>query len=108
PCRDPRRDTGIAQRAGSHGQGKFRPKSHTSVPVQSLLRIPSPRRDELMMEQTNLTTDDGFERFQKLLLAMRAGEELRAEDVSHVTGLDEPTCRSVLEGLVRAGLMTHE
>lgn len=50
---------------------------------------------------------DGFDRFQRILLAMQAGDELRASEASYVCGLSEEVCRSVLEGLARAGLMTH-
>jgi hypothetical protein len=49
----------------------------------------------------------GFDRFQNLLLAMRAGDELRASEAARLTGLSHDVCRSVLEGLQRAGLMTH-
>ncbi len=48
-----------------------------------------------------------FDRFQDLLLAMRAGDELRASEAARLTGLSNDVCRSVLEGLQRAGLMTH-
>jgi hypothetical protein len=48
-----------------------------------------------------------FDRFQDLLLAMRAGDELRASEASRLTGLSHDVCRSVLEGLQRAGLMVH-
>lgn len=49
--------------------------------------------------------NEGFERLQRLLLGMRAGDELRAADASSASGLSEDVCRSVLEGLERAGLM---
>ena len=48
-----------------------------------------------------------FDRFQDLLLAMRAGDELRASEAARLTGLSHDVCQSVLEGLQRAGLMTH-
>ena len=50
---------------------------------------------------------DGFDRLQRLLLAMRAGDELRASEAATVTGLTADVCRTVFEGLERAGLMTH-
>ena len=59
------------------------------------------------MEQSNHPLNDAFDRLQRLLLAMRAGDELAARDAARLTGLAEPTCRTVLEGLARAGLMTH-
>lgn len=59
------------------------------------------------MTNTEQSVSDGFDRFQRLLLAMRAGDELRASDASHVCGLSEEVCRNVLEGLERAGLMTR-
>ena len=51
---------------------------------------------------------DGFDRFQRLLFAMRAGDTVSASEASHVCGLSEDVCRTVFEGLVRVGLMTHE
>jgi DNA-binding IclR family transcriptional regulator len=52
--------------------------------------------------------NDAFDRLQQLLLAMHTGDELGPRDASRLTGLAEPTCRTVLEGLARAGLMAHE
>jgi DNA-binding IscR family transcriptional regulator len=43
-----------------------------------------------------------------MLLAMRAGDEICASDAAQLTGLSRDVCRSVLEGLKRAGLMTHQ
>lgn len=60
------------------------------------------------MAQTHQRVHDGFDRFQELLLAMRAGDELRASDAARLTGLSQDVCRSVLDGLKRAGLMTHQ
>jgi hypothetical protein len=51
--------------------------------------------------------NDGFGRFQRLLLAMHSGDDLRAADAATLTGLSEPICRTVLERLERAGLMTR-
>ena len=50
---------------------------------------------------------EGFDRLQRLLLDMRAGDELRASEASNACGLSPDVCRIVLEGLERAGLMTH-
>ena len=60
------------------------------------------------MDKMKESVQDGFDRFQRLLFAMRAGDELRPKDASHVCGLSEEVCRSVLEGLERAGMMTCE
>jgi hypothetical protein len=49
--------------------------------------------------------DEGFDRFQRMLLEMRAGDQVRASEASHACGLSEDICRTVLEGLERAGLM---
>ena len=58
------------------------------------------------MSEINHPLDDAFDRLQRLLLEMRAGDELALRDAARLTGLAEPTCRTVLEGLSRAGLMT--
>jgi len=60
------------------------------------------------MERMSLSVNEGFDRLQRLLLAMHAGDPLTATDAAQVTGLDEGMCRAVLEGLERAGLMAHE
>jgi hypothetical protein len=52
-------------------------------------------------------TNEGFDRLQDFLLAMNTGDEVRASEASHVSGLSEAVCRTVLEGLERAGLMAH-
>lgn len=59
------------------------------------------------MDSQRHNDSEGFDRLQRLLVAMRAGDELRASDASTVTGLSVGTCRAVLEGLERAGLMSH-
>jgi DNA-binding IclR family transcriptional regulator len=59
------------------------------------------------MSDTNQSLNDAFDRLQRLLLAMNAGDELASCDASRLTGLAEPTCRTVLEGLTRAGLMAQ-
>jgi DNA-binding IclR family transcriptional regulator len=60
------------------------------------------------MTHFNEPLNDAFDRLQRLLLAMRTGDELGPRDASRLTGLAEPTCRVVLEGLTRAGLMARE
>jgi len=59
------------------------------------------------MSKTNRPLDDAFDRFQRLLLQMRAGDELVLRDAARLTGLAEPTCRTVLEGLSKKGLMSR-
>jgi DNA-binding IclR family transcriptional regulator len=59
------------------------------------------------MEQIKPNTSAGFDRLERLLLAMRVGDEMRAAEAAHLTGLPEATCRAMLLGLERAGLMTH-
>jgi hypothetical protein len=53
------------------------------------------------------SVNEGFDRLQRLLLAMRAGDDLRAADAAVVTGLNDAICLAVLEGLERAGLMAR-
>jgi len=60
------------------------------------------------MELTALNANDGFDRLQRVLLAMQIGDDLRVSDAAQVSGLTEPVCLAVLEGLTRAGLMTNE
>jgi DNA-binding IclR family transcriptional regulator len=50
--------------------------------------------------------NDAFDRLQRLLLEMRTGDELALRDAARLSGLAEPTCRTVLEGLSKAGLMS--
>jgi len=59
------------------------------------------------MQNAHQRSHQGFDRVQELLLALRVGDELRASDAARMTGLSASTCRTVLEGLKRAGLMTH-
>jgi DNA-binding IclR family transcriptional regulator len=53
-------------------------------------------------------TSEGFERLQDLLVELRTGDEVCSSEVARASGLSEDTCRRVLEGLTRAGLMTDE
>jgi hypothetical protein len=52
--------------------------------------------------------DEGFERLQAMLLAMRAGDGVRIAEAVAVSGLSEGVCRKALEALARIGLMTCE
>jgi len=76
------------------------------------MRVAAPSRitwlSRIAMQHSHQTVHAGFDRFQELLLAMRVGDELRASDAARLTGLSHDVCRSVLEGLKRAGLMTHQ
>ena len=59
------------------------------------------------MDPISLSVDEGFDRLQRRLLAMRVGDNMRPGDVACETGLSTDVCRSVLLGLERAGLMTR-
>jgi len=58
------------------------------------------------MDPTSLSTNDRFDRLQALLLRLSVGDQVRPGDAARQTGLTEDTCRSILRGLERAGLMT--
>lgn len=60
------------------------------------------------MDETRQRVSEGFDRLQRLLLTMRTGDELRAEEAAAVTGLSAKVCQTVFEGLERAGLMAHQ
>jgi len=60
------------------------------------------------MDHITLSVNEGFDRLQRLLLAMNVGDTLRPFDAAEETGLTADVCRAVLQGLERAGLMTHE
>jgi DNA-binding IclR family transcriptional regulator len=59
------------------------------------------------MDGTAQRVNEGFDRLQVFLLAMHVGDEVRVADVADASGLSPETCRLVLAGLERAGLMTH-
>jgi hypothetical protein len=60
------------------------------------------------MSEKNESMNDAFDRLQRLLLSMRTGDQLATHEASRLTGLAETTCRTVLEGLTKAGLMSHD
>ena len=60
------------------------------------------------MELISLSANDGFDRLQRVLLAMQIGDDLCVNDAAQVSGLKEHVCLAVLEGLTRAGLMIDE
>jgi len=55
-----------------------------------------------------MTRNEAFDRLERHLLAMAIGDELWSTDAAKISGLDEDTCRAVLQGLTRAGLMAHD
>ena len=57
---------------------------------------------------TSPAHDEGFNRLERLLVAMRTGEQVNAVDAAQASGLSERVCRHVLLGLERAGLMAQE
>jgi hypothetical protein len=50
-------------------------------------------------------TDAGLDRLQDFLLAMEPGDEVSVVHAQQTSGLDASTCETVLEALLRAGLM---
>lgn len=60
------------------------------------------------MDATRFNDNDAFDRLERRLLAMRVGDTLHPMDAADETGLAPETCRAVLLGLERAGLMTRE
>lgn len=76
--------------------------------VAPLRGIQTETKAGLPMNETNAPIHDAFDRLQRLLLTMRTGDELGPRDAARLTGLAEGTCRSVLEGLARAGLMSSD
>lgn len=59
------------------------------------------------MEPRSVSVNEGFDRLQRLLLAMHVGDELRPREAADETGLSPELCRAVLLGLERAGLMSR-
>jgi hypothetical protein len=59
------------------------------------------------MDPTCLTANDGFDRLQRLLLSLKPGDDLTTTEAARISGLREPVCLAVFEGLERAGLMCH-
>jgi DNA-binding IclR family transcriptional regulator len=55
----------------------------------------------------SVSVNEGFDRLQRLLLAMHVGDEVGPMEVADETGLSAETCRAVLLGLERAGLMAR-
>jgi hypothetical protein len=57
---------------------------------------------------TSQMANEGFDRLQRLLLAMRTGDALRPAEASQLTGLTEQICTVALKRLTTAGLMSLE
>jgi hypothetical protein len=51
--------------------------------------------------------NEGFDRLERLLLNMRAGDDLTVHDAANATGLTTSVCQAVFERLERVGLMSH-
>lgn len=60
------------------------------------------------MSYLNVSVNEGFDRLQRLLVAMHSGDALLSSEAAQLSGLREQVCRAMLEGLTRAGLMSHE
>jgi hypothetical protein len=58
--------------------------------------------------QTKQSVQEGFDRLQRLLFDMLPGDDFRPKDAARICELSEDICRTVFEGLERAGMMTHE
>jgi hypothetical protein len=53
----------------------------------------------------SLVLDAGLDKLQDFLLGMAPGDELSVSRASEISGLDHKLCDSVLDALMRAGLM---
>jgi predicted DNA-binding transcriptional regulator YafY len=51
---------------------------------------------------------NGCQRLEALILALRAGDVVRAADLARASGLSERLCRRSLEALANVGLMSRE
>src|SRR3954466_11874234 len=59
------------------------------------------------MAPMSLSVNEGFDRLQRMLLAMGIGDQVRPGDASDESGLSPEICLAVLVGLERAGLMSR-
>ena len=71
------------------------------------VRCSFPRYPTFELPDMSTSVNEGFDRLQELLLAMRIGDEVRPGDASDETGLSPELCLAVLVGLERAGLMAR-
>lgn len=60
------------------------------------------------MSASNVRHDEAFDRLQNLLTRLSAGDRLSTAEAARQSGLNEDTCRTVLERLVHVGLMSCE
>ena len=60
------------------------------------------------MNASNVRHDEAFDRLQNILTRLSAGDRLSAAEAARQSGLNEGTCRTVLERLVHVGLMSSE
>jgi hypothetical protein len=97
---------GVGQVGKSFGNSPIS-RAEAAWPFPAFL-LPCPPARQAEMDHLKQSVHEGFGRFQRLLFAMHAGDAVRPSDASYLSGLSEDVCRSVLEGLVRVGLMTHE
>lgn len=61
-----------------------------------------------IMNYLDESVNEGVDRLQRLLLAMHNGDKVLPCEVAQFSGPREQLCRAVLEGLTRAGLMSHD
>jgi hypothetical protein len=59
------------------------------------------------MARNSSTQSEGFDRLQRLLLGLRAGDHLTVTDAASATGLSTKVCEQVLERLTHVGLMSR-
>lgn len=60
------------------------------------------------MDYLNTDTGEGFDRLQRVLVQMREGDAMMLSEAIRISGLPERICSGLLEGLARAGHMSHE
>jgi hypothetical protein len=65
--------------------------------------LPIGRRERTM--RRSFVVDAGLDKLQDLLLAMEEGDQVSVPHAVEVSGLGVSHCETVLEALVRAGLM---
>jgi hypothetical protein len=68
------------------------------------IALPFVRRRERIMRRS-FVVDAGLDKLQDLLLAMQEGDEVSLPHAMEISGLDLSYCETVLDALVRAGLM---
>ena len=79
----------------------------TGMCVAHAVSYSIPKKSSTMNGHILLSVNEGFDRLQRMIVALNVGQEIRASHAAAETGLSEEVCRAVLSGLERAGLMTH-